>query len=364
MKQNKILTASILIAVLIISTVGFFYLRNLNKGNISGTDTLKQPSVKVFILKPTNPDIRIKQPGEIVPDKKAELYAKVTGFVRTLHTDIGSRVKQGDILVQLEAPELSAKVLSLKAQVTSQQAIVSQSNANYKRLLAASATSGAVSEDALEEAFNRKESDEARLKALQASYEECKSLEDYLVIRAPFSGIITERNADVGMLAVPSSKPLLVLQDDMNLRLRFTVPDKYAGYVHLKDSISFTVNSVQSTTYGTEITRSAGAFDSKLRSITFEADIKNEQSGLLPGMVTDVIIPLISRENSFFVPKSSVVNGNMGTYVMAIIDGKTKKIDVRTGRNGGMKIEIIGKLNEDMKLVEVLTEEMKEGLSI
>ena len=337
-----------------------------NRGTTPSNTVIKAQKLErqSYTLKKSNPAILIKLPGEIIADRQSDIYAKVSGFVQFLKVDIGSKVNKGDVLIELEAPELVAKASVLKAQIASQESVVSFSRSTFNRLLAASETQGAISEDAIDKARTQKESDEFRLTALQASYEEVQSLLDYLVIRAPFPGVITERNTDIGSLAVPSGKPLLVLQDKSNLRIRLAIAEKYTSYIHIGDTIRFTSQSQPGNTFMAKIVRRSNAIDSRLRSEEIEADFTNDHEALLPGMVVDATLSLKAESASFFVPESAVVDGNMGTYIMGIVDGKTRKIPVRKGRKEKQMVEIFGNLNEDLNICKTITEETKENMAI
>lgn len=336
-----------------------------NRGTTPSNTVIKaqKPERQSYTLKKSNPAILIKLPGEIIADRQSDIYAKVSGFVQFLKVDIGSKVNKGDVLIELEAPELFAKASVLKAQIASQESVVSFSRSTFNRLLAASETQGAIAEDAIDKARTQKESDESRLTALQASYKEVQSLLDYLVIRAPFSGVITERNTDIGSLAVPSGKPLLVLQDKSNLRIRLAVAEKYTSYIHIGDTIRFTSQSQPGNTFIAKIVRRSNAIDSRLRSEEIEADFTNVHEALLPGMVVDATLSLKAESASFFVPESAVVDGNTGTYVMGIIDGKTKRISVNKGRKNKTLVEIYGNLSEGINILQHITEETKEGIT-
>lgn len=112
------------------------------------------------------------------------------------------------------------------------------------------------------------------------------------------------------------------------------------------------------------VVRKAGALDSKLRAEHIEIDVQNQDNLLLPRMIVDANITLQSKEPTFFIPKSALVDGNMGVYVMKVVEGKTQKEPVRKGRTNGMMIEIFGNLSIDDEILLKVSEETKENISI
>ena len=232
--------------------------------------------------------ITYKIPAEIVSDKHTEIYAKVLSYIKSFNFDIGSHVNKGDVLIELESPEIIAQMSSLKSKILLLESHFKLSQSNYNRVSRASKTEGAISEFALEEVATKMQSDKAALDAAISDYEHLKSISDYLTIKAPFSGIISERNIDIGSLVGPNSgnqtKPLLVLLDNKKLRIRMSVTEKYAPHIAIGDTVSFNVGSGKQQA---NITRKSGALDKRLRSEIIEADIDNIDNMLLPGMVVD-----------------------------------------------------------------------------
>ena len=313
----------------------------------------------------SNPAVNLKLAGELVPEQETALFAKVNSYVKKLHVDIGSYVTAGQVLVILEAPEIQAQLANAKAKWKAQEAIYIATKANYDRMFKANETEGAIAKDALDQITARKLSDEARLNAAKSTYRELQDMNDYLVIRAPFSGIITERNVDLGAYVSPmGGVPLVVVQNISKLRLSLSVPEANVPYLHVGDTISFRVHAIPQKTFKAKISRKSGALDLKLRSEKIEADFENQTKELKPFMVAESSIPLQNNEPTFFVPKSAVVDGNMGVYVVKNQNGKAQFITVRKGRLLKDTVEIFGELTEGDKIVKKASEEIVEGTLI
>ncbi|HEX6432531.1 MAG TPA: efflux RND transporter periplasmic adaptor subunit, partial [Niastella sp.] len=162
-------------------------------------------------------------PGELIAFQQVDLYAKENSFVQKLYVDVGSEVKAGQLLATMEAPELSSLEAAAQSRLKSQEALYIASKSNYDRLLETSKTPGTISQNDLDQAMAKKNSDFAQWDAAKAQFREVANRKDYLVIRAPFNGVITTRNANPGAYVGPSGKgsefPLFTLQEQKKLRL-------------------------------------------------------------------------------------------------------------------------------------------------
>lgn len=328
----------------------------------------KKAAVATFDLKKDKLSTSLNLPGELIALQQVDLYAKVSSFVKSLKVDIGSNVKQGQLLMTLEAPEMTSQLAAAQSKLKSQEAIYTASKANYNRLYETSKTPGTISTNDLDQAMAKKNSDLAQYEAAKASYKEVGTIQNYLEIRAPFSGIISSRNVNLGAYVGPSGKgselPLFTLQDQRNLRLAVSIPEIYTGYLKSGDEVTFTVKSLPNQTFKAKVKRMSGALDLRLRSERVEMDVPNLTKTLLPGMVTEINIPLPANASTFIVPKKSLLDTSEGLFVLKIVENKVEKVAVKKGRETEDKIEIFGNLNEGDKLVTEPTEEMHQGMAI
>ncbi|MFB9864888.1 efflux RND transporter periplasmic adaptor subunit [Rufibacter immobilis] len=293
-------------------------------------------------------------PAELVANQEVDIYAKVTSFVKDLKVDVGSEVKAGQLLMLLEAPEISSQLVAARSKVKSLEATYKATKASYERTVEASKTEGAIARDALDQITARKNSDLAQLEAAKAALQEIRAMESYLELRAPFSGVITARNVDKGAYVGPSGKgsqqPLLTLQEQKNLRLVVSVPEANLPYIDPTKEVTFTVRSLPQTTFSGKIKRKAGALDQRLRSERIEIDVANTNKDLMPRMIATARIPLSSKDSTFVVPKMAVIDTDEGIFVLKMEGGEMKKIPVKKGREQNGKVEIYGNLNRGDKL--------------
>jgi RND family efflux transporter MFP subunit len=324
--------------------------------------------VETFALKKDKFSTTLRIPGELIAYQQVDIYAKVTSFVKELKVDIGSEVSEGQLLMILEAPELSSQMLAAESRLKSQEAIYTASNANYNRLVETSKTPGTVSQNDLDMAQAKKSSDLANLEAARAGSKEISTIKGYLEIRAPFSGIITARNVNLGAYVGPAGKgsefPLLTLQQQKQLRLAVSVPEAYTGYLKPEDEIRFSVRSQPSEIYKAKVKRMAGALDLRLRSERVEMDVMNDNKRLLPGTVAEVSIPLTAQDSTFVVPKSAIVNSAEGIFVIRVVNGKAQRVTVKKGRDINDQSEVFGELRLNDRLITKASEEIKEGAEV
>lgn len=353
--MKKIIAYSIALIVLAGGMTLYFLIQNKSKVKEIPSQMDMKPSPFVE-LKAINESNSIKLPAEIIADKYSEINSKVLSSVKTLRVDIGSKVNKGDLLIEFEAPEITAQLASLRSKVVSLESQTKLSVSNYNRILNASKAEGSVSDFALEEALVKMESDKAILNATKADLEQVKSMTDYLIVRAPFSGVITQRNVDIGNLAGPSTKqPLLVLQDNLNLRVQLSVAEKYSPYVALGDSLSFTVRSLGATPFSARVTRKAGALDAHLRSELIEADLRSVNSQLLPGMIAEVTLNLNGKMKTYLVPKTAVGKSDKASYVVLMRDNVKQNRYIHIGAEQGMMIQIIGDFENGTQVLKDLS---------
>jgi membrane fusion protein (multidrug efflux system) len=307
-------------------------------------------------------------PGELIAFQQVDLYAKVNSFVKKLYVDVGSEVKEGQLLATMEAPEIQSQLASAQARIKSQEAIYIASKANYDRVVETAKTPGTISQNDIDQADARQKSDYAQLDANKSAYNEIAETLKYLEIRAPFNGVITLRNVNPGAYVGPSGKgsdlPMFNLQEQKHMRLVVSVPEAYTAFLQQQGAVKFTIKSLPDHQFTAKVNRLAGALDTRLRAERTEMDVYSNDKTLLPGMVAEVNLPLPAQDSTFLVPGSSVVNGTEKVFVVRVSpDHKAEWVYVRLGRSGGGKVEVYSdSLREGDVLVKNASEETRDGV--
>lgn len=310
-------------------------------------------------LEMMNPAVPLQLPGELRADQRTEIFAKVNSYVADLKVDIGSEVKKGQVLMVLEAPEVQAQVASAQSKWKAQEAIYIATKATYDRTHKANQTEGAIAPDYLEQVTAKMLADKAQVASAYAAYEEMKNMDQYLVIRAPFDGVVTDRQVDKGAYVGPMSKlPLLIVEDTHKLRLNLSISEANTPYISVGDTVKFKVRTLPQKEFTGIITRKAGSLDLKLRSEQIQADINNGEQLLKPNMIADATVKLKGDTPTFFVPKSALVDSNLGLYIIEVKAGIAYHRKVAKGRVMPMMVEVFGDLTLGIKILKMATEEV------
>lgn len=306
----------------------------------------------------------VRLPGSLKPFEEVNIYAKVNGFVRKVFVDRGSTVKKGQVLLTLEAPEMTSQIQASMSKYAQSQENAVASKEKYRRLKEAASEEGAVAPLDLDNALSRFRADQAISQAESANVESMRTMQNYLTITAPFAGSIIQRNISAGALVGPGSKnndnALLVLQSLGKLRLEVYVPEAYVENVDLNKEVNIVYNSMPGVTHKGKISRSANALSS-MRSEAIEIDVDNPSRSFKPGMYAEVSIPLISAAKTLLVPTNSIVRSTERQYVVLVEDNKAKLVDVKVGLSSNDKTEVFGNLKSGDRIVLHATDEIKGG---
>jgi RND family efflux transporter MFP subunit len=358
--KNKILQSTALFFA------ALFFLSSCNSNKKEAPVAEIEAKMETFPLAKAKLTTDLRLPAELSGFSQVDLFAKVNSYVKALKVDIGSDVKQGQLLIELEAPEISSQLAAAESRLHSQEAIYTASNSTYQRLLETSKVEGTISKNDLELALSKKSSDYAQLAAVRAGQREIKIMQNYLQIRAPFNGKVTARNVNTGAYVGQGAQvPLLTIQDQKKLRLSVSVPEAYTGYLKVGEVITFNVVSLRGETFQAKISRMSGALDLKLRSERVELDVINSDGKLLPGMVAEVLLPLNSKKETFVVPKSAVVNSAEGIFLIKVVNKKAQRIKVSLGLEVDDQIEVFSdSLQQNDILLSKSNEEIKGGSDI
>jgi len=319
-----------------------------------------------------------KLPGEFQPYEAVDLRARVPGFVEKVLVDRGSLVKKGDLLVELDAPEMRAQTAEAQAKVKvfeSQRAELDAKRVaaqqTYDRTKAASATPGAIAENELIQAGQALEAARAALKAVESSIDAANAavkpldeLVGYLRVTAPFDGVITQRSAHPGTLAGPSYDPLLRLENIARLRLVVAVPEADVGGIVKGAAVPFIVPAFPGQTFAGTVARISHSLDAKTRTMAVELEVDNARGSLAPGMFPEVTWPSRNQKASLLVPPSAVVTTTERVFVIRVTDGKAEWVDVRKGSPSGDLVEILGGLKEGDRVVRRASDEIRNGAAL
>jgi membrane fusion protein (multidrug efflux system) len=320
----------------------------------------------------------VELPGEFQPFLSVSLHAKVPGYVERVLVDRGSVVKQGDLLVELSAPEMTTQIAEAESKVQAAEADRLQAEAQlqaaqstYEGMKKAAETPGAIAGNELTQAEKQVDAAKALInsrqqasRAVQATVQSLKDMQAYLKIAAPFDGVVTDRLVHPGALVGSGTEPLLIVQQVSHLRLVVAVPEEDVGGIARGAKVEFRVPAYPERTYSGTVARAAHALDQKSRTMPVELDVFNSDGTLSPGMYPAVKWPVRRSRPTLFVPKTSVVTTTEHVFVVRDRGGHAEWVDVRKGAEDGDLVEVIGNLQPGDKVVRRATDEIRDGSAL
>jgi membrane fusion protein (multidrug efflux system) len=352
-------------------------------GSTTAAASQTLPRVEVVTVKSERLNTMVSLPAELVPYESVEIYAKQTGFVKSISVDRGSRVKQGELIAELEAPELvaqraqaNAAYQSAESQLAAAQAKLSADRATYQRMNDAAKTPGVVAANDLDIAQKTVQSDQANVSALQktaeAAQESLKAvtqLESYLNIMAPFDGQITTRYVHPGALVGPGGgpgamTPIVRIETTSRHRLVVPVPENYVAGVPQGAMVTFTVPAFPGRNFRAPISRISRGIETKTRTMPVELDVRDPNRELTPGMFCTVQWPVHRTYPTLFVPVSAVASDLQRTFVLHVRQNKVEWVDVKTGARVDNMIEVFGDLQDKDEVVSRGTDQLRPGTEV
>ena len=279
----------------------------------------------------------IKLPATIHGYTETPVYAKVAGYLKTIRVDKGDRVTKGQVLAELESPELDQQVANARA--TYDVDVVNDKR--YQQL----AREGVVAQQTADDTH-------AAMLAAKATLDQTLALEDYKLIRAPFAGVVTARYTDPGAL-IPqatgstANTPILALATLSPLRVYAEVPQDTAPFIHDGDAASISVTDYPGRTFSGKVTRHPAALDPATRTMLAEIDLPNAGNVLYPGMYAEVTIQTRTPVHSLMVPDDALIFREGKPFVPVVRDNKLRLVPVQLGHDTGVNVEVEGDIHPD-----------------
>lgn len=334
--------------------------------------------------------------GEFQPYQEVELHAKVSGYVRRINVDIGDRVKNGQVIATLEVPELNAQVAASQAEIRHSESEIARAqsgvalaeadhaalHAAYARLSEASnRRPDLIAAQELDDARAKDQDAEAKIDVAksvleaakeqlgvsQAEGQRVKSLKDYSVVTAPFSGVITMRYADVGSLiqagttSDTQSMPVVKLAQSDLLRLRMPVPEEDVPFIQTGGDVQIKLEATGKTISG-KVIRFTRELTSSTRTMLAEVDVPNPDLTLSTGMTAEATIVLQSQKNILTIPSGAALKGDGQTSVFIVnSSNRVQRVPVVLGIRGPDRVQITQGLQENQSVIVSGQENYHDG---
>jgi len=303
-------------------------------------------------------------PGTLQGFIESPIYARTSGYVLRWNRDIGAHVAKGEVLAELDTPEVDQQLAQARAaseQAKSSLELAKSSADRWESLR----QRDAVSQQELDERRSTYRQAQANLAAAEANEQRLRNLEDFKRIVAPFAGVVTRRNVDVGDLIDAgnggAARALFTLAQTDPLRVYVYVPQSYASLVHPGDAVAVTQTEMHGSAYRGTISRTAGAIDTATRTLQVEISLPNKDGRLLPGAYAQIELP-VSTSGNLLAPSNSLMFRPEGPRV-AVVDANSHVHlqPVTVGRDFGQNIELLSGIQTGDQLVLNPADSLAEG---
>ncbi len=325
------------------------------------------PLVAAARVRRAEPKAELTLPGTVLPIQSASLHARLNGFVGRIHVELGDKVREGQLLAELEAPELQADRYRARARVdeTERNLELARVSAERNETLA---REGNVSHEVADDARARANSAEAALKSAKAELERLDALYAYRHVVAPFDGLITRRNVDRGALVTAGSgngvTSLFEIAQVQTLKVYVDVPQSLAHDIRPGLEARISTLAAPARALPAKVVRTAGALDPATRTLRTEVQFSNE-GGLFAGAFVRVRL-LIERDSPpMLIPASALAVRREGPYVLVV--GETDAVQQRTvvlGRDLGAQVEVLDGLSAEERVVLSPPDTLGDGLVV
>lgn len=292
---------------------------------------------------------------------QAPISARASGYLKRWVKDIGSPVDKGELLAEIETPEIDqqlAQAVAARAQTASSLELARSTVTRWEALR----TKDVVSQQDLDERRSAVKQGLANLAAADANVSRLRQLEGFKNVVAPFAGVITRRNVDVGDLIDGSgSRALFLLTQTDPLRVYLNVPQSYASLVKPGEEVVVTQSELQGRRFTGRVARTSASIDTVTRTMQVEVNLPNKDGALLPGAYVSVSLPL-AASRTLIVPSNALLFRPEGTRV-AVVDaqGRVSLRPVTVGRNFGETVEALDGVGETDRLVLNPSDSLGEG---
>lgn len=382
---RRMLTAgAVIVVILVLLLISSFLPRRATSKELQA-EVLEQdaaPTVQVAAIHRATEGGAVELPGTIQALHESAIYARVGGYVKQWSADIGKIVHTGDVLAEIDAPELAQQVTQAEHQVAQARAATGLARTDLARwkLLA---SDSAVTRQELDQKQAAYDAAVANGGAAEANLQRLVETQNFAHVKAPFTGVITARNIDIGSLitaagatsapvaggdvaGAPGPGSMFRIAETDTVRTYISVPERYSTAMTPGLTAQVTVQELPGRTFTGRIVRTSHAIDVASRTLLVEVDIANPGFVLLPGMYSNVTVQFAHSQAPLIVPATALVIRSAGTQVM-VLDTATSVIHLKpvvVGRDYGATIEILSGISEGMVVVTDPNADLMDGMKV
>jgi len=353
--SHRVRLVLIILAALLVGLAAYGIVERVHAHRTLADDTNRDatPTVAVLVPKAAPGNQSLTLPGTVSSWQDAQIYARTTGYVAKWYVDIGAKVKKGQRLADLDTPDVDNQLSQGQAQMRSDQANAKFAQATATRYDQLVAT-GLVAKQMGDQFDSQARADLATVEADRSNVARLQNMEQFKYINAPFDGVITQRNLDVGALvdAGSTGSNLFVIADTTKLRVFVDVPEIYAGSVHVGMPAQVAVSSYGNKPVVGTVARTADSLDADSRTLRTEIDIDNANQTLVAGVYANVKLGVSTATHDVIVPANTLLFRSEGLRV-ALVDAQNRihLQPVTIGRDFGSTVELTDGIDARSRLV-------------
>jgi RND family efflux transporter MFP subunit len=330
------------------------------------TDQAAIPSVIVVHPKLTNASQELTLPGNTQAFVDSPIYARTNGYLKNWYFDIGARVQRGQLLAEIETPELDQQLRQARADLATSEANLNLSQITAERdqnLL----KTHSVSTQERDNAVNGYAANKATVASNEANVARLEQLQSYEKVYAPFDGVITARSTDIGALidaGANAPKELFHITAISKLRVYVAVPEVYERAAVTGAHAGLTLDEFPGETFQGTLVRNSNAIDTVSRTLLVEVDVDNRTGRLMPGAYVQVHFKLPADAHSLSVPASSLIFRREGLQVAVVRNGKAELVHITPGHDYGDSMEILAGVKPDDDVILAPSDSLVSGTPV
>jgi RND family efflux transporter MFP subunit len=342
-----VILAAVAVIFVIVIAVGFISRRKADADLKQATAAAAIATVNVVYPQAGAPTDEIVLPGNTQAFTDAPIFARTNGYVKSWNADIGTRVKKGQLLAVIETPEVDQQLDQARADLKTAQANLRQAEITADRWEALWKTDS-VSKQETDVAVNAFHAMKATVDSNMSNVRRLEELQGFEKIYAPFDGVITARNTDIGALinsgATTPTQELFHLAAINTLRVFVAVPQLYSQAVRPGAGASLTLDEFPGKSFAGMIARNSNSIDPASRTLNVEVDVDNRSGTLLPGAYVRVHLKLPQSVNSVTIPANTLLFRSEGLRVGVVRNGRAELVPITIGRDYGTNVEVVSGL--------------------
>jgi RND family efflux transporter MFP subunit len=368
-KPKKEATAAIVFflvaaAALFVATAAFgIYTRNQWTGTVQQR-TNQEARMVVEVVHPEKSTgmIHLQLPGQTMPYTDAPIFAQTSGYLKKWYFDIGTKVKAGDVLAEIDTPEVDQQLAQAQAQLKLAQAAFDLAEVTYKRYQDLFKTRVISAQD-FDTAADNYAGAGSTVVADQAQVGRLQALEDFKILRAPFDGIVTARNTDIGdYIAAGSGTQLFRMAATSRLRVYVTVPQALSSLIQVGEQAELTVDQFPGRKFPAQVVSTAGAISSDAKRLLTELEVPNPIGELSSGSYVQITLDIPIDDRGIIIPAETLLFRSTQPAVAVVhADGKVAIQSVTVIHDLGTKLQVSGDISESDQLIRNPSPDLASG---